>query len=84
MGTRGTQNTKEPTIGSNTLQVLQAVNCPILCIGGKEHNQGCGNILLPLDLTKGTSDKIESSKFFYATIYLLSIIQNKDEFEINK
>lgn len=76
MGTRGGSRTK--FIGSNALRVVKTAPCPVITIKGKKHKKGCDKILLPLDLSKQTADKvsmaIEMAKIFKADIYVLSVL----------
>jgi len=76
MGKTGRYKSKH--IGTNTLRVVKTAPCPVITIKGKDHHDGCGNIVLPLDLTKETSDKvnkaIEIAKVFNAKIYVVSIL----------
>ncbi|HEY9083653.1 MAG TPA: universal stress protein [Vicingaceae bacterium] len=76
MGTQGAARGK--FIGSNSLRVVKTSPCPVITIKGKKHQKGCKNILLPLDLTKATTDKvnigIKLAKMFNAQINVASII----------
>ncbi|MEW7279790.1 universal stress protein [Aquimarina sp. 2201CG1-2-11] len=49
MGTQGKQNDKQLTFGSNTLQVIKYVKCPVLAIPNECSYQAPKNILLPTD-----------------------------------
>ncbi len=84
MGTHGAQGIKKKFIGSNAARVIKEAHCPVITIKGKEHHRGCQRILLPLDLTKETKEKVvkavELAKFFGSTIYVLSILESDDEF----
>lgn len=84
MGTHGAQGIKKKFIGSNAARVIKEAHCPVITIKGKEHHRGCQKILLPLDLTKETKEKVvkavELAKFFNSTIYVLSILESDDEF----
>lgn len=77
-------------IGSNALNVVRDAKCPVITIKGKHHREGCKNIVLPLDLTKETKDKvshaIEIAKLgvFQAAIRVVSVLQSTDEFIVNK
>lgn len=57
--------------------------CPIITIKGKTHRQGCGNIILPLDLTAETKEKVETAidfaKFFGASISIVSVTDTRDK-----
>lgn len=86
MGTTGTANgIKGRFIGTNTLRVVRETTFPVITIHGKEHHSGCKNILLPLDLSKITKEKVQHAisfaKHFDSKIWVLSIYPPvKDEF----
>lgn len=84
MGTHGALGIKKKFIGSNAARVIKEAHCPVITIKGKEHHRGCEKILLPLDLTKETKEKVvkavELARFFNSTIYVLSILESDDEF----
>lgn len=86
MGTKGAENSK--FIGSNALKVVKTAPCPVISIKGKKHKKGCDRILLPLDLTKETSDKVNKAiavaKVFKAEIYAVSILLTGKEDVVNK
>lgn len=81
MGTKGNEHSK--FIGSNALKVVKTAPCPVITIKGKKHNDGCSKIVLPLDLTKETSDKVNKAiafaKIFQADIYAVSILMTGKE-----
>ena len=64
-------------IGTNSFRVLKELACPVITIKGKKHKDGCKNIVLPLDITEQTREKvkvaIEFAKFFDATIRVISV-----------
>ncbi len=86
MGTKGVDSSK--FIGSNALKVVKTAPCPVITIKGKEHNKGCNKIVLPLDLTKETSDKvnkaIEIAKIFNAEIWAVSVLLTGKEDVVSK
>jgi nucleotide-binding universal stress UspA family protein len=65
-------------VGPNTSRVVRAAKCPVLTINSLEHNNGCRSILLPLDLTQETRQKvtqaIELARLFGSTIKIISIL----------
>jgi nucleotide-binding universal stress UspA family protein len=87
MGTNGSVGLKK-FIGSNALRVIRESICPVITIKGKNHRNGCRNIVLPLDLTKETKEKvnkaIELAKYFGSSIRIVSINDDDDEFIQNK
>jgi nucleotide-binding universal stress UspA family protein len=86
MGTKGSRFKK--FIGSNALRVIRESTCPVVTILGKKHRPGCKHIVLPLDLTKETKEKvtkaIEIAKLFGSVINLVTILNTDDEFIVNK
>ncbi|MFN9597057.1 MAG: universal stress protein [Bacteroidota bacterium] len=67
--------------------VREAV-CPVITIKGKEHRFGIKHILLPLDLTKETKEKVNKAiniaRMFGSVIHIVTIVESKDEFINNK
>ncbi len=87
MGTHGAIGLKR-FIGSNAMRVIKEAECPVVTIKGQEHKTGCKRILLPLDLTKETKQKVgkamEIARYFNAEIHILSVVKSDDEFLVNK
>ncbi|MFC2176469.1 universal stress protein [Bacteroidota bacterium] len=88
MGTSGATGLKKRFIGSNTLRVVRESNKPVITIKGKHHRKGCQNIVLPLDLTKDTREKvtkaIEFARRFGSVIRVVSVLMTNDEFIVNR
>lgn len=89
MGTNGDDGKRKRFIGSNALRVVRESAVPVITIKGKHHRKGCKNIVLPLDLSKETREKvtkaIELSKLFGgATIRVVSVLFTTDEFVVNR
>ena len=78
MGTDGTHGGMKKIIGSNAERVVRLAHCPVITIKGKNHRNGCDNIILPLDLEKQTKEKVtnalEYARYWNATIRLVSIV----------
>jgi nucleotide-binding universal stress UspA family protein len=87
MGTNGSVGLKR-FIGSNALRVIREAPCAVITIKGKKHRPGCKNILLPLDVSKETKEKIskaiELANLYGSHIYLMSVLTTDDEFIVNK
>ncbi len=70
-------------LGQSASKFIRDCPCPVISIRAKEHRDGCENILLPLDLTKETRQKvdkaIEFAKYFGAAIRILGVYSPKDE-----
>lgn len=90
MGCSGVANgIKGRFIGSNALRVVRESTIPVITVKGKHHRDGCKNIVLPLDLTKETREKvtkaIEIAKLATgAAIRVVSVLFTTDEFVVNR
>ncbi|HNP99921.1 MAG TPA: universal stress protein, partial [Bacteroidia bacterium] len=87
MGTNGSVGLKK-FIGSNALRVIRESPCPVITIKGKKHRPGCKNIVVPLDLSKETKEKVhnamEFAQLFGSVIHLVTVLNTDDEFIVNK
>jgi nucleotide-binding universal stress UspA family protein len=89
MGAHGRINVRKQFIGSNALRVVREANVPVITIRGQKHRDGCKNIVLPLDLTKETREKvnfaIELAKLGNrSAIRIVSVLFTSDEFVVNR
>jgi len=89
MGTNGDQGLKKKFIGSNALRVIRESTVPVITIKGKHHRNGCKTIVLPLDLSKETREKVdkavEFSRLFHgAVVRVVSVLFTTDEFVVNR
>jgi nucleotide-binding universal stress UspA family protein len=75
-------------MGPNAFRLIRESRYPVLTIRGKVHKKGCENILLPLDLTKETREKvsktIELAKDYGANIRIVSVLSSTKERDENK
>jgi len=85
MGTNSEPEFKK-TIGANTHKIIRWSKCPVITINNLHHYNGCRSILLPLDLTIETRQKvtkaIEMAKAFNATVKVVSALWSKSDKEI--
>jgi nucleotide-binding universal stress UspA family protein len=84
MGKSGsTKGLKKKLIGSNAIRVVKESKCPVITIKGKHPREGCKNILLPIDLSKESREKVKNAimlgKLYGATVHVVSTT-----FELNK
>ncbi|MEM6268489.1 MAG: universal stress protein [Bacteroidota bacterium] len=83
MATHGAHGAKELFIGSNASKVVSTAPCPIITLQGAQETAGFKKILLPLDLTKETGEKlqlaIEFATNFSASLVVLSVLETSDE-----
>ncbi|HOZ31233.1 MAG TPA: universal stress protein [Bacteroidales bacterium] len=78
----------EKVRASTTLRLISQVDCPIVVFAGKFQKSGCENIVLPLDLTKETKQKIDETikiaKIYNSTVHIVSATNFSDEIERDK
>ncbi|MAZ00937.1 MAG: hypothetical protein CMP58_01935 [Flavobacteriales bacterium] len=89
MGTDGADtNIRKKIMGSNASRVVSGAGIPVMTIKGKKHRKGCRKILLPLDFSKETKEKvnfaINFAQIFNSEIIVFSAVFAKDEFINNK
>lgn len=64
-------------IGTTALRVIKKAECPVITVKNPRQYDGCRSILLPLDLTQETRQKvghaIEIARLFGATIKVVSV-----------
>lgn len=88
MGTMGAVGLKKRILGSNASRVVRESECPVITIKGKDHRFGIKHILLPLDLTKETKEKVdkavELATMFGSIIHIVTIVESDDEFIMNR
>jgi len=75
-------------MSKNAFKMVRESKHPVITIRGKSHRDGCKTILLPVDLSKETREKvskaIELAKLFKADIRVISILTDTDEDAENK
>jgi len=88
MGTHGASEDHEvgKRVGANTSRVIRSANCPVITLNERHIYNGCRNILLPLDNTAETRQKvtigIKMAKIYGAGIRVVSAIWSKSDNEI--
>lgn len=69
---------KKAFVGTNTSKVIREAPCPVLTFNGTNIREHFETIILPLDLTKETQQKvtkaIEIAKYYNATIRVVSVL----------
>lgn len=73
----------EGMLGANSSRVLRSTKCPVITINARHHYDGIRNILLPLDLTTESRQKvmwgIRIAKIYGAGIKVVSGIWSKND-----
>jgi nucleotide-binding universal stress UspA family protein len=74
-------------LGANSSRVLRLTKCPVITINARHHHDGCRNILLPLDLTTESRQKvtwaIKIAKIYGAGIKVVSGIWSKNDPDVH-
>lgn len=82
MGTNGFDELKDVFLGSNASRVISESKYPVLSFRKKPKRKGFKNIILPLDLTEETTQKLKAAigaaKFFGATIHAISVLMTDE------
>ncbi len=85
MGTHGYSPLEELVIGSNALKVITKGTCPVMAMSEKATKLGYNNILLPIDTSAHTRQKVnyslEIAKTFGAHLHCLGILGSEEASE---
>jgi len=85
MGTHGVKGFEEFFMGSNAYRVVTSAKQPVLTVQSNAKNGGYQNILLPIDSTIHTRDKVSHAaliaKAFDANIHIVGLITEEHEEE---
>ncbi len=83
MGTNGASGMQELLSGTHTARVIRHAPCPVISLRNHHKDVGFKRILLPIDLTRETGEKlklgIEFAQNFNAELVLLTILEQSDE-----
>ncbi len=79
---------KKSFIGSTSAGIVSEAPCPVLTFNGNNIRENFDTIILPLDLTKGTSQKlnkaIEIAKYYNSTVRIVSVLLTDEEDVVSK
>ena len=88
MGTHSSEEFEEHDlrIGANASKVVRSANCPVITYNSDHKYNGCRNILLPVDFTKETTQKvnkcIEIAKIYGAGVKVVTAVWKKNDTEM--
>ncbi len=75
-------------IGTHALRVIKKAECPVITVKNPHKIGGCRSILLPLDLSEETRQKvghaIEMAKLFGSTIKVISVHSSSNKYSLEK
>jgi nucleotide-binding universal stress UspA family protein len=85
MGTHGYSPLEELVIGSNALKVLTKAPCPVMAMSEKAQKLGYSNILLPIDTSPHSRQKVvyamEFAKIFGAHVHCVAVLTDDENDE---
>ena len=88
MGTHGVSGFTERFLGSNAYRVVNDSSCPVLTVQTHAKRKGFKDILLPIDNSLYTLQKInhaiELANHYGSNIHILGLYHKDDEAEMNK
>lgn len=88
MGTHGTSGVVEFFIGSNTFKMVTQSECPIISVQSHAKKLGFTNILLPIDDSAHSRQKVNHAivlaKHFASKIHILGLADSDDETDRKK
>ncbi|MFP4664824.1 MAG: universal stress protein [Bacteroidales bacterium] len=80
--------TRMHTIGPVTMRIIKEAPCPVVSIKGKYHRRGCRRIILPLDLSKSTTQKVHLTlnlaRYFQSQVNVVSATSPSKDFKLTK
>lgn len=83
MGTQGSNSKNEGFLGSNTYRTITKSKVPVLTVSTNPTKKGFETILLPIDLSAHTRQKVTSAiqmaKLFSASIHVLGLYNESEE-----
>lgn len=87
-GSTGMDSFEKFMLGSNAYRVVRSAECPVITVRQAQEGVAFKKILLPLDTSKETKDKVTSAikiaRVFGATIHVVSVSSRFDEFMTGK
>jgi nucleotide-binding universal stress UspA family protein len=88
MGTHGASGYKEMFIGSNAQRVVTLSEIPVLTMLNSTHESEFKNILIPIDDTIHSREKVnvalKIAKLYNAKVHILGLVNTDDVSELNK
>jgi nucleotide-binding universal stress UspA family protein len=83
MGTQGSDSKNEGFLGSNTYRTINKCSVPVLTVSSNPSKKGFETILLPIDLSAHTRQKVTSAiqmaKLFTSHIHVLGLYNDSEE-----
>lgn len=88
IGTHGSKGVENFIGGSNTFRVVNNAKCPVLSIHSNSGSKGIKDIVLPLDSSRDTREKVDDAiyiaKKFNSTIHIVGVSTSSDAQVLNR
>jgi nucleotide-binding universal stress UspA family protein len=88
LGTHGSKGVENFIGGSNTFRVVNAAKCPVITIHGESGRKGIRDLVLPLDSSRDTREKVDDAiyvaKNFGSTIHIVAVSTSNDDMVLNR
>ncbi|MFH2141339.1 MAG: universal stress protein [Bacteroidota bacterium] len=88
VGTTKSINIMQKIVGSNALRLIREAKCPVITLKSKTPREKCENIIVPLDLTKETGQKVaiavQIAQHFGGKIYAVAAMTTAVEYDVDK
>lgn len=85
-GSSGVDSIERYILGSNAYRVIRVAECPVITVRESKEATKFKTIVLPLDTTKETKDKVASAikiaRVFGSTIHVISVSTRWDEWRV--
>jgi nucleotide-binding universal stress UspA family protein len=88
MGTHGAKGFEEIMIGSNAHKVVSLAPCPVITVQTDAQKLGFTNIVLPIDRSAHSREKVEVAidfaNIYQAKLHILGLLESKEASEYDK
>ena len=88
MGTHGAKGFEEIMIGSNAHKVVSLAPCPVLTVQTHAKKLGFANIVLPIDRSTHSREKVETAisfaNIYHSKLHILGLLESKEASEYDK
>ena len=88
MGTHGAKGFEELFIGSNAHKIVSVAPCPVITIQEHSKQLGFKNIVLPIDRSTHSREKVEAAiniaKIYSGKLHILGLLEHTDDREYDK
>lgn len=88
LGTHGSKGVENFIGGSNTFRIVNSASCPVFSIHSDSGTKGIKDIVLPLDSSRDTREKVDDAvyvaKKFNSTIHIVGVSTSNDPQVLNR